>query len=87
MKILIAEDNAHIRNGLMEVLAHEGYRPIAAENGVQALALYRQQQPDFIILDIMMPELDSYKVCREIRKHDWQTPIIFCPRRMRRLTG
>ncbi len=31
MKILIAEDNAHIRNGLMEVLAHEGYRPIAAE--------------------------------------------------------
>lgn len=77
MKILIAEDNAHIRNGLMEVLAHEGYRPIAAENGVQALALYRQQQPDFIILDIMMPELDGYKVCREIRKHDWQTPIIF----------
>lgn len=80
MKILIAEDNAHIRNGLMEVLAHEGYRPIAAENGVQALALYRQQQPDFIILDIMMPELDSYKVCREIRKHDWQTPIIFSVR-------
>ncbi|CNB17697.1 response regulator transcription factor [Yersinia similis] len=77
MKILIAEDNAHIRNGLMEVLAHEGYRPIAAENGVQALALYRQQQPDFIILDIMMPELDGYKVCREIRKHDWQIPIIF----------
>ncbi|SQA51576.1 putative two-component response regulator [Yersinia pseudotuberculosis] len=77
MKILIAEDNAHIRNGLMEVLAHEGYRPIAAENGVQALALYRQQQPDFIILDIMMPELDGYKVCREIRKHDRQTPIIF----------
>ncbi len=50
MKILIAEDNAHIRNGLMEVLAHEGYRPIAAENGVQALALYRQQQPDLSFL-------------------------------------
>ncbi|CNI70239.1 MULTISPECIES: response regulator transcription factor [Yersinia] len=77
MKILIAEDNAHIRNGLMEVLAHEGYHPIAAENGVQALALYRQQQPDFIILDIMMPELDGYKVCREIRKHNWQIPIVF----------
>jgi DNA-binding response OmpR family regulator len=77
VKILIAEDDAHIRNGLMEVLAHEGYRPIAAENGTQALALYRQQQPDFIILDIMMPELDGYKVCKEIRKHDQQIPIVF----------
>lgn len=87
MKILIAEDNAHIRNGLMEVLAHEGYRPIAAENGVQALALYRQQQPDFIILDIMMPELDSYKVCRRSANTTGKRPLFFCPRRMRRLTG
>lgn len=77
MKILIAEDDAHIRNGLMEVLEHEGYQPIAAENGAQALALYQQQQPDFIILDIMMPELDGYKVCREIRKQDRLIPIIF----------
>lgn len=46
----------------LRVLAYEGYRPMAAENGVQTLALYRQQQPDFIILDIMMPELDGCKV-------------------------
>lgn len=77
MKILIAEDDINIRNGLVEVLSREGYTLMAAENGQVALAKYRQERPDFIILDIMMPELDGYSVCREIRKIDEQIPIIF----------
>ncbi len=77
MKILIAEDDTHIRMGLEKVLQREGYTTLGATNGQQALDMYQQQKPDFIILDIMMPELDGYSVCREIRKTDEQTPIIF----------
>lgn len=77
MKILIAEDDLHIRQGLAMALAREGYTLVTAENGKIALEKYQLEQPDFIILDIMMPELDGYSVCREIRKHNEQIPIIF----------
>ncbi len=77
MKILIAEDDINIRQGLIEALSREGYDLISAENGKTALAQYERHKPDFIILDIMMPELDGYSVCREIRKRDELTPIIF----------
>lgn len=77
MKILIVEDDTNIRQGLVEALAREGYKLIAAENGKVALTQYQQEKPDFIILDIMMPELDGYAVCREIRKLDERIPIVF----------
>lgn len=77
MKILIAEDDAHIRNGLEMVLQREGYEVIVADNGEKALMLYQQQHPDFVILDIMMPERDGYSVCREIRKTHEHIPIVF----------
>ncbi|MEX2950855.1 response regulator transcription factor [Serratia fonticola] len=77
MKILVVEDDTNIRQGLVEVLSREGYSLIAAENGKVALEMYQREKPDFIILDIMMPELDGYAVCREIRKQDEQIPIIF----------
>lgn len=77
MKILVVEDDTNIRQGLVEALSREGYSLIAAENGKVALEMYQQEKPDFIILDIMMPELDGYAVCREIRKQDEQIPIIF----------
>lgn len=77
MKILIVEDDANIRQGLVEALAREGYQLIAAEDGRVALERYQRERPDFIILDIMMPELDGYSVCREIRRHDEQIPIVF----------
>lgn len=77
MKILIAEDDHHIRQGMTILLEQEGYEIIEAQNGKLALELYIQQQPDFIILDIMMPELDGYAVCREIRKINEDIPILF----------
>lgn len=77
MKILIAEDDNHIRRGLTDVLSNEGYEILEAENGQQALDLFNQQKPDFIILDIMMPLRDGYSVCREIRKQDEYIPILF----------
>ncbi|TQI79380.1 DNA-binding response OmpR family regulator [Serratia fonticola] len=77
MKILIVEDDIHIRQGLVEALSREGYALIAAENGKVALEKYQQEKPDFIILDIMMPELDGYAVCRQIRRMDEHIPIVF----------
>ncbi|GHU27745.1 DNA-binding response regulator [Betaproteobacteria bacterium] len=77
MKILIVEDDDNIRLGLAEALSREGYELILSGNGKEALLKYAQEKPDFIILDIMMPELDGYSVCREIRKSDEQIPIVF----------
>ncbi|QIQ22070.1 response regulator transcription factor [Zophobihabitans entericus] len=77
MKILIAEDDNNIRRGLVDVLSQEGYDIIEAANGKIALELYQKTQPDFVILDIMMPELDGYSVCKAIRKQDDLIPIVF----------
>jgi DNA-binding response OmpR family regulator len=77
MKVLIAEDDTHTRNGLVEILAAEGYQTIAASDGDEAMRLYDQQRPDFVCLDIMMPEQSGYDVCRHIRRIDETIPIIF----------
>jgi len=60
MKVLIAEDDGNIRAGLEEILSDEGYETVAAEDGTQALELYRRESPDFVCLDIMMPGVNGY---------------------------
>ncbi len=77
MKILIIEDDQNIREGLIETLAHEGYELISAPNGVEGIRLYKEEKPDFILLDVMMPEMDGFSVCRAIRKTDEAIPIVF----------
>lgn len=77
MKILIAEDDIHIRNALYEILVKEGYDIITAENGSIAIDKFNQTQPDFVLLDIMMPEKDGYSVCKYIREQDEDIPIVF----------
>lgn len=77
MKILIAEDDIHTREGLCEILAGEGYRVEAAANGREALARYVEFAPDLVCLDIMMPDMSGYDVCREIRRDSRQVPILF----------
>ena len=77
MKILIAEDDANIRQGLVDALSREGYSIIAAPNGRAALESYHRDKPDFALLDIMMPEMDGYTVCREIRRQNEHIPIVF----------
>lgn len=76
IRVLIAEDDANLRQGLIDLLEAEGYQVFASADGQQALACFRQQAPDLILLDVMMPELSGYDVCREIRKADSSTPII-----------
>lgn len=77
MKILIAEDDQYIREGLQDLLEAEGYQTFVAVNGEEAVEKYLEQSPNLVLLDIMMPEKDGYTVCREIRSHSNKVPIIF----------
>jgi two-component system, OmpR family, alkaline phosphatase synthesis response regulator PhoP len=77
MKVLIAEDDPHTRAGLAEILEGEGYQVVVAENGNEALRLFAKSSPDLVCLDIMMPGMSGYDVCREIRRSDPSVPVIF----------
>ncbi len=74
--ILIAEDDANLRQGLIDLLEAENYRVCAAADGRQALELYRQEKPDLLLLDVMMPVLSGYDLCREVRRNDQETLIV-----------
>ena len=74
--ILVAEDDTNIRTGLVDTLKSEGYRVTAATHGKEAVDLFQQTNPDLVLLDIMMPEMSGYDVCRAIRKLKSRTPII-----------
>ena len=77
MKVLVAEDDRFTREGLVEVLEAEGYRVIAAVDGTDAIRLFREQAPDFVCLDIMMPGHSGYEACRTMRAISADVPIIF----------
>ena len=66
--ILIVDDDAFIRRPLEFVLRAEGYRPITAVDGEDGLEKARSERPDLIFLDVMMPGLDGYSVCRRLRE-------------------
>ena len=74
-KILVVDDEMSIRQILETRLSIRGYNVILAENGEEALYLFRKEQPNLVILDIMLPKIDGYEVCSEIRKES-QVPII-----------
>ena len=76
IRVLIAEDDASLRQGLIDLLEGEGYQVFPAGDGQKALDCFRLEAPDLVLLDVMMPELSGYDVCREIRKSDSRTPII-----------
>jgi DNA-binding response OmpR family regulator len=77
MKILVAEDDQLTRKGLIEVLEAEGYETVEAADGAEALALFDQTEPDVVCLDIMMPKIDGYEVCRQLRARPSEVPVIF----------
>jgi len=77
MKVLIAEDDTNTLQGLVEILGREGYETVAAANGKEALALFVDESPDLVCLDIMMRDISGYDVCKEIRRANRTVPIIF----------
>jgi CheY-like chemotaxis protein len=66
-KILIADDNENIREALTYLLEDEGYSLSMAKDGAETLARVREVHPDILFLDIMMPEINGYDVCRTIK--------------------
>ena len=77
MKVLIAEDDANTRRGLIDVLTAEGYVVVSAADGREALDVFDREAPDFALLDIMMPGVDGYSVCRELLRRRPALPVIF----------
>ena len=78
MKVLVAEDDPNLRAGLVDILEAEGYLVLPACDGEEAMELFAREAPDFVCLDIMMPGMDGYAVCREIRRANTDaTPIVF----------
>lgn len=75
-KILVVDDDAHIREVIAFSLTRANFDVIEAQDGKQALVQFQSQNPDLIILDIGMPELDGTDVCKIIR-HESQVPLIF----------
>lgn len=74
--ILIAEDEQDIRQLLVDYLQQSGFTTIAVGNGEEALAQARREQPDLVLLDVMMPGLDGLEVCRQLREVS-HVPVIF----------
>ena len=74
-KILIADDNEYITDILSTYIEKEGYEPVVARDGEEALKLFEEEIPALVLLDIMMPKIDGYEVCRKIREKS-SVPII-----------
>ena len=74
-KILIVEDEANISELLRLYLEREGYTVLEAENGVEGIQKWKSDKPDMLLLDVMMPVMDGWEVCREIRAES-DVPII-----------
>ena len=74
-KVLVADDDKNICELLRLYLVKEGFQVVLAGDGEQALARFSAENPDIILLDVMMPRLDGWQVCREIRKKS-ECPII-----------
>lgn len=75
-KILIVEDEPGILVSLRDEFESEGYVVCTAESGDKALEMAKEQNPDLIILDIMLPILDGYEVCKRLRMEGDTTPVI-----------
>lgn len=75
MTLLVVDDEARIRDLISKYAAFEGYNVEEASNGMEAIEKCRQKNYDLIIMDVMMPELDGFSACREIRRKS-QVPVI-----------
>jgi DNA-binding response OmpR family regulator len=75
-KILIVEDDPHILLGLEEVLKSEGYEVASCNRGDAALAAVAKHQPTLIVLDVMLPGLSGYDICKQLRAKKFAAPIL-----------
>ena len=74
-KVLVVEDDRNLLDTLKYNLRREGYNVVAAPDGAEAIQIARRERPDLIVLDIMLPKLSGFEVCRILRK-EMTTPIL-----------
>lgn len=77
IKVLLAEDEASLGMIVKESLETRGFTVFHAENGEEALDIYKNEHPDILVLDIMMPIKDGFTLAKEIRLENKAIPIIF----------
>ena len=77
MKILAVDDEENILLMIKHIAEKDGYEFYSARDGETALAMAKAEKPDLIVLDVMMPGMNGFQVCEQIRKRDGKTPIIF----------
>ncbi len=76
-QLLIVDDEDNLRSMLAAALRHHGFEVIMAANGRDALHAVARERPDMILLDVMMPDLDGFEVCRRLRSQGDLTPVLF----------
>ena len=77
IKVLLAEDEPSLGQIIKESLESRNFEVLLAENGIKALELYHQNNPNILVLDVMMPLKDGFTLGKEIRQFNRQIPIIF----------
>jgi len=75
-RVLIVEDELPMRRALEDCLAAEGYRVITADNGASGLERALKEQPDLVLLDVMMPKLDGFTLCADLRRLEKRMPVL-----------
>jgi two-component system OmpR family response regulator len=75
--LLVVDDEENLRSMLCAALKHNGFEITAAGNGRDALAEIAETKPDLVVLDVMMPDLDGFEVCRRLRAANDHTPVLF----------
>ena len=74
-KLLVIDDDSAVTDLLALLLKSQGFEVFATNNSADGLSMIREQQPDLVVLDLMMPEMDGWEVCRSVRLFS-QVPII-----------
>jgi len=77
LRLLLVDDEDNLRTMLEAALNHHGFEVVSAANGRQALDAVAATHPAVIVLDVMMPDLDGFEVCRRLRQNGNRTPVVF----------
>jgi len=70
-KILVVDDDPDILDALTMILESQGYQVVTAQDGIEALANLKAEKPDLMILDLLMPKIDGFAVCKELQDPRW----------------
>lgn len=76
-KIMLIDDDASLQVLIEQIVEREGYEFCCASNGEEGLAMLRQERPDFLILDVMLPDINGFEICERIREEGRKVPILF----------